>query len=68
MELSKALKRFRKEQKITQRQAAVAAGVSERVYQEYEYGKSVPAVTVLISLADTYNVSLDYLTGRSDEP
>lgn len=68
MELSIALKRFRKEKKITQKQAAIAAGVSERNFQDYEYGKVVPAVTVLISLADIYNVSLDYLVGRSDNP
>lgn len=33
MELSIALKRFRKELKITQKQAAAAANVSERNYQ-----------------------------------
>ncbi len=66
MELSTALKRFRKEMKITQKQAATAANVSERNYQDYEYGKVVPTATVLIALADYFNVSLDYLVGRSD--
>lgn len=68
MQLSDALKRFRTEQKITQKQAAQAAGVTERVWQSYEYGKVVPAATVLIALADFYGVSLDYLVGRADEP
>lgn len=66
MELSTALKRFRKEFKITQKQAAQAANVSERNYQDYEYGKVIPTVTVLISLADYFDVSLDYLVGRTD--
>lgn len=66
MELSLALKRFRKENKITQKQAATAANISERNYQDYEYGKVVPTATVLIALADYFNVSLDYLVGRSD--
>ena len=68
MELSAALKRFRKEFKITQKQAAIAANASERNYQDYEYGKVVPTATVLIALADYFDVSLDYLVGRSDDP
>lgn len=68
MELSSALKRFRKEFKITQKQAAAASNVSERNYQDYEYGKVVPSATVLIALADYFDVSLDYLVGRSDDP
>ena len=68
MELSESLKRFRKTKKITQKQAAQSAGVSERVYQSYEYGKVIPTVTILIALADYFDVSLDYLVGRSDDP
>lgn len=68
MELSDAFKRFRKYAKITQKQAAHAAGVGERLYQSYEYGKVIPSATVLIALADFFDVSLDYLVGRSDDP
>lgn len=68
MSLSEALRRFRKSVKITQKQAAEIAGVAERVYQSYEYGKVIPAATVLISIADYFDVSLDYLCGRSDDP
>ena len=68
MNLQDALKRFRKYAKITQKQAAMAANVSERNYQDYEYGKVVPSALVLIALADYFDVSLDYLVGRSDDP
>lgn len=68
IELSNALKRFRKEFKVTQKQAATAANIAERVYQSYEYGKVVPTATILISLANFYDVSLDYLVGRTDNP
>lgn len=68
MELSAALKRFRKEFKITQKQAAKAANVSERNYQDYEYGNVVPSATVLIALSNYFDVSLDYLVGRTDKP
>ena len=68
MELPDALRRFRKYAKITQKQAALAAKISLRNYQDYEYGKVEPGANVLIALADHFNVSLDYLTGRSDDP
>ena len=68
MSLSEALRRFRKSVKITQKQAAEVAGVAERVYQSYEYGKVIPSATVLIAIADYFDVSLDYLCGRSDDP
>ena len=68
MKLNEALKRCRKLRKVTQKQAAISAGVPESMYQFYEYGKSEPTASVLISLADYFDVSLDYLVGRSDDP
>lgn len=67
-DLPSALRRFRKNYHITQKQAALAANITERVYQSYEYGKVVPTATVLIALADYFDVSIDYLVGRSDDP
>ena len=66
MELREALKRSRKGAKATQTQAAQAAGVSVSMYQFYEYGSNEPTASVLIALADFFDVSLDYLCGRSD--
>lgn len=68
MKLNEALKRCRKLRKATQKQAAVAAGVTESMYQFYEYGKNEPTARVLLALADYFDVSLDYLCGRSDDP
>ena len=68
MQLCEALKRCRLSKSVTQKQAAQAAGVSSSMYQFYEYGKNEPTASVLISLADYYGVSLDYLVGRSDNP
>lgn len=68
MKLSDALRRVRNQSKITQTQAAQAAGVSSAMYQFYEYGRNEPTASVLIALADFYGVSLDYLVGRSDDP
>ena len=67
MTYAEALKRFRDEFNITQQQAADNAHILKQVYQRYEYGRD-PAVSVLCKLADAYNVSLDYLVGRTDNP
>jgi len=68
MSLPEALKRLRKEKSVPQSQAASAAGISTTQYQNYEYGKSEPTASVLIALANYFDVSLDYLVGRSDDP
>lgn len=68
MELASALKRFRTLKKLPQTKVALAAGVSTTQYQNYEYGKSEPTASVLIALADYFDVSIDYLVGRTDNP
>lgn len=67
MTYAEALKRFRKNFNLTQKEVAASAGILWQAYQVYEYGRD-PAISVLCKLADTYNVSLDYLVGRSDNP
>ena len=64
--LNEQFKRVRKEKGFTQKQVAYGIGVVEQQYQQYEYGRSVPSAIMLIALADYFDVSLDYLVGRSD--
>ncbi len=66
--LAVQFKKVRTELGFTQKQTADGIGVSEQAYQKYEYGKVVPSALVLIALADYFDVSLDYLVGRSDNP
>lgn len=54
--------------KLKQSDIAALLGVTTRHYQEIEYGKIVPSATVLIAIAEFYNVSIDYLVGRTDNP
>lgn len=42
-------------------------GVSERAYQHYELNDREPPLSKVIVLADYFDVSIDYLVGRSDE-
>ena len=62
------LKTLRIQQKPTQKAIAETVGITEVSYQRYEYGTVRPSLDVLISLADYFDVSLDYLVGRSDDP
>ena len=66
--LSAQFKKVRLEKGLTQKQVAAALGITEQAYQRYEYGKTVPSALVLIALSDYFDVSLDYLVGRSDDP
>ena len=67
MELKERLRQLRTEKKETQAQVAAAIGLQERNYQRFELGENLPSYANLISLADHFEVSLDYLTGRTDE-
>lgn len=61
------LKELRNEKKIKQKEMAEFLGCTDRNYQKMEYGEiNVPALT-LIKLADYFDVSLDYLVGRSED-
>lgn len=67
MTLSERLRELRAIRKLTQKDVYTAIGVSPIVYQRYEYGHS-PSYEKLIALADFFDVSIDYLVGRTDKP
>ena len=62
------LKKMRLSKGLTQKQLAEGTGLSIRGIQNYELGLRLPTYEILIALADYFDVSLDYLVGRSDEP
>lgn len=68
MNFQTRLTNIRRSKSFTQKQVADGIGISEVGLQNYENGRRKPAFDVLISLADFYDVSLDYLVGRSDDP
>ena len=68
MKLTDSLKRFRKEFNLTQRAVADSAGMRQSAYSRYEQGIREPAYRQLRSIADAFNISIDYLVGRTDNP
>ncbi|MCI9310766.1 MAG: helix-turn-helix transcriptional regulator [Lawsonibacter sp.] len=67
MIFNERLKLLRKEQGLTQTQVADKLSVTLRNYQRFEADGSTPNYVNLIKIADIFNVSLDYLTGRTDQ-
>lgn len=51
---------------LLQKDIANAIDITVRNYQRYEKGEQQPTLPVLLKLADFFNVSLDYLVGRSN--
>ena len=65
--LSKNLLELRKSRGLTRQAVADAIKISVRTYQRYENNEREPTASVLSALADFYDVSIDYLTGRTDK-
>ncbi len=64
--LSKRLKELRKKKGLTQGQVAIYCDITEKAYQNYELMTREPKLSILIKIADLFDVSLDYLVGRTD--
>lgn len=58
----------RKERKISQKQAAADLGISQALLSHYEKGIRECGLDFLVKTADYYNVSCDYLLGRTPSP
>lgn len=66
--LSERLIQLQTERKLLKKDIAEAVGISTMAYYRYESGKRLPDTEILSKLADYFNVSADYLLGRSDDP
>lgn len=58
---------LRKERGLTQKELGVEVGFPQRTYANYEKGTSIPTTLKVYCIAIFYNVSFDYLVGRSDD-
>ena len=65
---SERLLTLRKEKKLSQSQLAEQLSVSFHQVRKMEKGQRAASIEVLCALADYFDVSLDYLVGRSDDP
>ena len=61
------IRNLREDHDKTQKELADYLNIKQTTYSKYELGKINIPVEVFIKLADFYNVSVDYLLGRTKE-
>ena len=64
---SEKIRQLRKDRHLTQAEVAKEVGLSARGYQDLELGAK-PGFDTLLHIADFYDVSVDWLMGRTDNP
>ncbi len=62
------LKELRKSKGISQLKLAFDLNMSQNTISRYENSEREPGITELIRIADYFNVSVDYLIERTDNP
>lgn len=66
--LPERLLTLRKARGLNQETAAKLCDISMMSYRRYETGEREPTASTLWRMADLFEVSVDYLIGRTDEP
>ena len=62
------LKELRNAKKVTQVKLAMDLNLSQHSISRYETGEREADYDTLVAIADYFNVSVDYLLGRTDNP
>ena len=62
------LKKLRKERNLTQLKLAMDLNTNQNTISRYETGEREPGINELIKIADYFNVSVDYLLERTNNP
>ena len=65
---AKRLVELRKSVNMTQLRLAEALGVSQAALNRFEHNQQIISDEVLLKYADYFDVSLDYVCGRTDKP
>lgn len=61
------LSELRSEKNLSQRELAKIMNVSQGTYNNWENSNTQPSIEQLIALANFFEVSVDYLIGRTDD-
>lgn len=65
MTFAECLQELREDRNISRKELAAFLNISVSTLGMYEQGRREPNIDMLIKLADYFNVSLDFLVGRS---
>ncbi len=64
--LPERLKKLRRDSELSQAKLGVILGVPQQTYDKWEQGKSQPDIQMLIRLATYFDVTVDYLIGKTN--
>ena len=62
------LRKLRTEHKLTQVALQMQTGIEQSLLSKFENGERIPPTETLMILAEFYNVSIDYLLCRTENP
>ena len=68
MKMETRIRDLREDRDLKQRQVAEYLLCDQSLYSKYERGERVLPLEVVVKLADYYNVSVDYLLRRTNDP
>lgn len=66
--LQERIRELRKTSGLTQQELGRVLGVAKNTISQYETGTNAPNDDIKIALANYFNVSMDYLMGKTDRP
>ena len=67
-EVANKLKQLRENAKLSQMKLCSLNGSKQSSLARYETGQAVPPLKLLLWYADYFDVSMDYIFGRTDKP
>ncbi len=65
--IGKTIKKLRTEKNITQSELANFLGLTPKMISFYELGERFPPYDIILKISDYFNVSTDYLLGKTAE-
>ena len=67
LQIAEQIKKLRNDRNLTQSELAKLLGVSRSAVNSWEQGTNNPTLSFAVAISEVFNVSLDYLIGRSEE-
>ena len=67
-DMQNRLKQLRKSRGYTQISVQMQTGIEQALLSKFENGERIPPTETLLRLAEFYNVSMDYILCRTDNP
>lgn len=65
-DFARRLRRLREQRRVSRRVMSELCGLHHDAIRRYELGEAEPPIEALIAMADFFEVSIDYLTGRQN--